>query len=299
MTVISSRASVSFLGNAFALLLLVASPVAMASSDTPLVIGPAASVTGADIDAETLRVPALPRKATLSRPESVSQIASNLYARRTLALEAEKAGLDKSPEVIAALKLARERVLAEARLAKVDDANRPNDQALDALAQATYRANEKRFEAPAQTRARHILIRNDVPEARKKAEDLLAQLKAGADFAALAKTHSGDPGSAANGGDLGFFPAGRMVKPFEDALAALKQTGELSDVVQSPFGFHIIKLEGRRPAGVRPYAEVSEELKYELLNQTLNEARNKELQRIMSDVKADQAAIEAYAKSQR
>jgi parvulin-like peptidyl-prolyl isomerase len=85
----------------------------------------------------------------------------------------------------------------------------------------------------------------DTKQTRAKAEEVLAKLRAGGDFAALAKEHSGDPSNKDNGGDLGWFGRGMMVKPFEDAAFALKP-GELSGVVETQFGYHIIKLEERR-----------------------------------------------------
>ncbi|HYR96583.1 MAG TPA: SurA N-terminal domain-containing protein, partial [Candidatus Binatus sp.] len=132
---------------------------------------------------------------------------------------------------------------------------------------------EERFTEPEQVRARHILVKaapeagdNTKAAARKKAQDLLAAVKAGGDFAALAKKSSDDPGSAANGGDLGLFARGRMTPEFEDAAFAL-DAGDVSDVVETPFGFHVIKVEEHRPAGAKPFetvrAEVAETMKKE------------------------------------
>lgn len=281
----------------FSALMLVAS--AASAADPVLLEGADVKISVTDIDAETFGVPLANKRNTLARPEAVSQIASSLYARRMLARDAERAGLEKSPEVQAALVLARERVLAEARLLQMDKDNRLADAALDSLALANYNAMPKRFEIPEQARARHILIRISTPDAKKKAEDLLAQLRAGADFAKLASTSSEDQGSAPNGGDLGYFGAGRMVKPFEEAVSALKKAGDLSDVVETQFGYHIIKLEDRRPAGVAPFAEVKEALRNELQTKTLTDARNKEIQRVIATGKPNQAAIEALAKSQQ
>ncbi len=139
---------------------------------------------------------------------------------------------------------------------------------------AWYRANEARFRRAEERQASHILIRVDagapeaeVKAAREKAERLLAQLKsAPGDFAKLAREHSQDPGSAPRGGDLGFFGRGMMVKPFEEASFALKE-GELSDIVRSDFGFHIIKLTAIRPEQVRPLAAVRNEIVAELRRQ--------------------------------
>ena len=125
---------------------------------------------------------------------------------------------------------------------------------------------EDKFTEPEQVRARHILVKADgdsSPDAkaaaRKKAEDLLAKVKAGADFAALAKARSEDPGSAANGGDLGLFPRGRMAPPFEEAAFALP-AGGVSGVVETSFGFHVIKIEEHRPGGVKPLEAVHDEI---------------------------------------
>ena len=92
-------------------------------------------------------------------------------------------------------------------------------------------------------------------DAKKKAEDLLSQLKAGADFGALAKDNSDDPGSAARGGDLGFFGRRAMVKPFEDTAFAL-EAGQLSDVVKTNFGYHIIKVLEKRKSQDRTLRQI-------------------------------------------
>ncbi|HEX7481317.1 MAG TPA: peptidylprolyl isomerase [Polyangiales bacterium] len=116
-----------------------------------------------------------------------------------------------------------------------------------------------------QVRARHILIKAEESAsadaklaARKRADDLLTRAKKGEDFATLAKQFSEDTGSAKKGGDLGFNPKGRMVKPFDDAQFALK-AGQLSDVVESQFGYHIIKVEAVREGDV-PVDEAKREL---------------------------------------
>jgi parvulin-like peptidyl-prolyl isomerase len=109
-------------------------------------------------------------------------------------------------------------------------------------AKAYYAAHGTDFDKPEEVRVRHILVKD-----KATAEKLLAQLKGGADFAELAKANSEDPGSKGDGGDLGFFSKGRMVPEFEEAAFKLKP-GELSGVVQTQFGFHILQGVDYHPA---------------------------------------------------
>ena len=144
----------------------------------------------------------------------------------------------------------------------------------DADIKAYYDQNLARYKTDEQRRASHILIAagKDAPAADKaaakaKAEKILAQLrKSPNDFAKLAKENSQDPGSAERGGDLDFFGKGMMVKPFEEAAYALKE-GEISDVVQSDFGFHIIRLTALKAATTRPLSEVKANITDEIRRQ--------------------------------
>jgi len=118
-----------------------------------------------------------------------------------------------------------------------------------------YEARASQFRVDEQRRASHILVKT-----KDEADKLLVELKKSpGSFAELAKKHSQDTGSAANGGDLGWFGKGMMVKPFEDAAFAMKD-GQLSGPVQSEFGYHIIKLTGIQPGKARPFEEVKKEL---------------------------------------
>ena len=144
----------------------------------------------------------------------------------------------------------------------------------DADIKAYYDQNLARYKTDEQRRASHILIAagKDAPAADKaaakaKAEKILAQLrKSPNDFAKLAKENSQDPGSAERGGDLDFFGKGMMVKPFEEAAYSLKE-GEISDVVQSDFGFHIIRLTALKAATTRPLSEVKANITDEIRRQ--------------------------------
>lgn len=137
-----------------------------------------------------------------------------------------------------------------------------------------YAANVERFGQPEERRARHILLLLDADagdeqtrEVSDKAAALLARLREDpSQFEALARSESQDPGSANNGGDLGFFSRGAMVAPFEDAVFAL-QPEQISEVVRSDFGFHIIQLVAVKPTTVRPLADVRGEIVAELSRQ--------------------------------
>ena len=133
-----------------------------------------------------------------------------------------------------------------------------------------YEQNKARYGTEEQRRASHILISaegSDKAGIRKKAEEILATVKANPnDFAKLARENSKDPGSAAQGGDLGFFGRGMMVKPFEETVYRLN-TGEISDLVETDFGFHIIRVTEIKPAQAKPFAEARADIEKELRNQ--------------------------------
>src|SRR2546423_279931 len=171
------------------------------------------------------------------------------------------AGIDKQRKVQLQIMLQQARLLAsmyeEENLAKSVKATQPE---IDAY---------MKDHPEEQVHARHILISIksaeapsegglDKPHARAKAEEVLKRVKAGEDFATLAKENSTDPGSKENGGDLGWFSHGRMVPEFEKAAFAL-QPGQISDIVESPFGFHIIKAEERRTGDPQQAAQQVEQ----------------------------------------
>lgn len=147
----------------------------------------------------------------------------------------------------------------------------------DDEARSFYVENEEMFTQPDQVRARHILISTQgiedeeaVLEARDRAEDLRGQLDDGADFAELAQEHSEGP-SASRGGDLGLFGRGQMVPPFEEAAFAL-EPGEISDIVETQFGYHIIQVTEKVAGGPVPFTDVQGDINQYLLQQKQGEA---------------------------
>lgn len=126
-----------------------------------------------------------------------------------------------------------------------------------------FEKNKDAFAKPAQVHARHILV-----DSEEKAKRIKAQLDAGADFAELAKEESIDKKSAQKGGDLGFFPRGRMVKEFEDAAFSL-EVGKISEPVKTSFGYHIIRVEEKKEEVPAEYDQVKDEVRRKILTEAL------------------------------
>ena len=278
-------------------LLIVASPLAQGADGVVASIPGGASLTAEDIMSDVRRLAPQAQAQVLGRPADVVRLSQNLLTRRELARRAEAEGLQNDPKVAAALRAARERVLSEAALEKAEGVP-PDRAALERLARNQYDADPKKFDTPEQVHVRHILVGAKACEAEAKARDLLARAKQpGADFAALAQANSDDPGSASRGGDLGLFARGKMVPAFEQAAFALKQPGDLSDVVKTDFGYHVIRLEERKPAARQPFEAVRDDLAKSIAQSEARARRQLVLDQIGATIQFDRDAIEALLSS--
>lgn len=162
----------------------------------------------------------------------------------------------------------------------------------DAEVHDFYAGNKDKFEAPEQAHARHILVDVDEKadeksrqEAKAKAEDLLSQIKGGASFEEIAKKSSDCP-SAPQGGDLGFFGHGQMVPEFEQVAFALKP-GEVSGVVSTKFGYHLIRLEDKKDAGLVPETEAAPRIREYLVSQKTEAAVEQRLKKLREKAKIE------------
>jgi peptidyl-prolyl cis-trans isomerase D len=146
----------------------------------------------------------------------------------------------------------------------------------DAQLRAAYAGSMDSFRTPERAKVRHILLmtqgKSDAEKkaALTKAQDLLKQVKSGADFAELAKKNSQDPGSAQNGGDLGFIVRGQTVAPFEKFAFSAKPK-DISDLITTEYGYHIIQVMEKEPARVKPFEEVKDSIAEQLKKQGVNE----------------------------
>lgn len=222
------------------------------------------TITTDDFKRETAVLPPY-LKQMVTTPEGRKEMLDSMVVRELVLQDAVKQGVDKSPEVADRLADMKKRVLVETYLKK-----KVEEQAniTDADLQKIYDQKKDQFKSDAQVRASHILLKTE-----KEAQDVLLQLKTGAKFEDLAKKYSVDP-AGAKGGDLGWFGKGSMIPEFEKVAFALKE-GEVSGIVKTKFGFHIVKLVGRRPAGIIPFAEVKEQIKASLLPEKQQEVFKK------------------------
>jgi|CXWL01.1.fsa_nt_gi peptidyl-prolyl cis-trans isomerase D len=158
-----------------------------------------------------------------------------------------------------------------------------------------YHANEAQYSSQEEVQARHILLKvtAERPDSQAEAEAMAVRrrLEAGEDFAAVAAQVSEDESNKNQGGELGSFARGRMVKPFEDAAFGAK-VGELVGPVKTDFGYHILQVESRRPAGLRPLAEVSAEIRARLLNERTNTGAETRAKAIQAKATSDKVSTE-------
>ena len=167
-----------------------------------------------------------------------------------------------------------------------------------------FDAHKSEFARPEQVHARHILIKTggekSDAQAQKQIEDLKKKIAGGADFAAVARESSDDAGSKTNGGDLGSFGRGQMVKEFEDAAFGAK-IGELVGPVHSPFGYHLLQVIGRTPAGEAPFEQAKEQIRARLAFTRAGDLAQQEAKALAAQLAKDAPksteALAALAKS--
>lgn len=266
------------------------------AADPVLVEGHGVVVRESDILSDAKRMPAEMRASFLARKDSVAQMADAIYVRRVLALRATEGQLDKQADTAAGVRIATDKVLSDAYLAKFDKDHTPDQKLVDAQVRAAYQANKDKYQAPEQAHVAHILIANkDDAKAKEQIDKLRQQAASGADFAQLAKDNSSDSNSALKGGDLGLVSRGQTAPEFEAAAFALGKPGELSPVIKTQFGYHIIKLIEKKPARTMALEEVKPQLEKQFIQQAIQQARTAEVEKINEQTKTDSANLEALS----
>lgn len=210
-------------------------------------------LAGAEFADQLVQVPADRRDA------AVLDLVINM---RLASAAAEAAGMDREPQVVSRLDLARDRTLySEFLRSKFMAAITPE------AVRARYDEEMANYVPAEEIRARHILVNSDQEEL---ARQIIADLDAGGDFARIAAEKSQDPGSGASGGDLGWFKRGMMVKPFEDAAFALEPGQYTRTPVKSDFGWHVILVEEKRMETPPTFEQQGPRIEQELVRETFD-----------------------------
>jgi peptidyl-prolyl cis-trans isomerase C len=196
-----------------------------------------------------------------------------LVDMKVLASQAAKDGLDKSDDFKRRMDQIRQQLLINEYVKVKVDAT-----VTDAMVKARYEKEIAGFTPPEELRARHILVKT-----KDEADAVIKELDAGGDFAKLAADKSQDPGSAKEGGDLGYFAAGDMVAPFEEAAGKLEIGAYTKAPVETQFGFHVIKLEDKRKQKAPAFDDVKDQIRQSVVGEMFTA----QLAAIKKDVKID------------
>lgn len=206
---------------------------------------------------EKLSVPPDQRTQFSTSMERIQRTLERLTVNRALLEELRNVGFDKEPAVIAELQHAINQKLVSLYVAKFTaDVQLPD---LEPALRERYKMSASSLKEPEKVRASHILISTKTrtkEEAKKRAEEVRAKALAGEPFAELVKQYSDDPSARRNNGDLGYFPASQMVPEFSKAAFAMSKEGEISELVESEFGLHIIRYQDRIPPRTPSFEDV-------------------------------------------
>jgi parvulin-like peptidyl-prolyl isomerase len=234
------------------------------------------SVTMLDVDAALLGVPQRMRANVMNNPKRIDELVDRLLTTRQLAAEGKASRLDDNAIFRQAVKLQEERLLSEQDLVNLRETMDIGD--VEQLARERYQVNPGAYAIPGATSARHILIqakdRSD-EDARKLAKEVHDKAVAGEDFIALVKQYSEDPSKGGNDGLVPGADTDAMDPAFAEAVKKLVKPGEISPVVKSQFGYHIIQLAQRTESQARSFAQVKDKIVKEI-DSSLRDVRVKE-----------------------
>jgi len=290
---------------ALAVLIVAADCIAQAqkSGDDVLAENALVKLTRADYETDLLRIPPESRREFAANPGRLTQMLNTLLLDKTLAKQARDSGLDRDDEVARRLALEIDRFLAQAMVGKIQsDAGADFDareSEFVAKARETYLLNKDKYRTSEQVSASHILFdpakHGGSDAALALAKEARAKLVAGADFAQLSREVSDDEAAKGDGGKLGYFGHSRMDPDFTAAAFALKNVGDLSEPVKSAFGWHIIRLDGRRPAADIPFDKARKGILADLKARYAKDVLTAKLDAIRNDpnLKVDKAAVDA------
>jgi peptidyl-prolyl cis-trans isomerase C len=243
-------------------------------------------LTETELVTELSRLPS--RSRSVMNPEGRRRFVENYVLNELIFQEGTSRGYLEDADIVQQVNDLRKRLVVQKVVRDLQDLAPLTDEEV----QKQYDAHPERYSTTT-IRARHILVKDEA-EAKKLREQAVAKPDS---FADLAKEHSIDKASARKGGDLGFFGHGRMVPEFEEVAFSLKSNGEISEIVRTQYGFHIIQLEERREGKPKPFDQVKDQIKSVMRNTQLRERTEQHYEELKAkaNVQIDDAAAERAA----
>jgi peptidyl-prolyl cis-trans isomerase C len=230
------------------------------------------------------------RKMIEKNPQLKEAILWQVVQGAVIAKIAKEKGFDKKPEIKGQQEMIVTNFLATQYLQKevIDKVTITENKV-----KAYYKDHNEVFKTPEMIRVRHILIKvepsatEEVKKtAKAKAEEVLERLKKGEDFAKLSAEVSDDPGTKDKGGDLDFFPKGTMIPAFEEVAFSLKP-GEISGLVETEYGYHIIRMEEKKEAVMEPYEKIKDKVKEQALQEMKKAAATEFVEKALKNAKVE------------
>ena len=272
-----------------AVIILFVSGVASAADPEILARVGNKNITKADIEALISFYPANQQAIIRMDPKNEEALLNNYVTILAVAETARRQGFDKEKNMRKQIQILSDEHLAKGYVQKnVLSKVKVTDKDVEEY----YKNHPKEFEKPETVKARHILIgfkgdmtEDQKKELRKKADDVLKKAKGGDDFAQLASEYSDDPGSKTKGGELGYFPKGNMVPEFENAAFNLKP-GEISNVIETPYGYHIIKVEDKKAGEMPAFDSIKEQVRVKATQDAEQKKINEFIEKAKKDTKA-------------
>jgi peptidyl-prolyl cis-trans isomerase C len=277
---------------AFAAPASAAEPASMSATGAKISSQGKATIYELDVDAHLRTVPPNDRAGFINSPKRIQQMLAHMMLRRNLAIEAREAGLDKDAITQREFELAMEGILMRRRLDQIRDEIQVPD--LEPIARERYLVDKEKFRQPEKVTIVHVLLNTKM----RSADEAIAQLKAWREevvsgkttLEEIAKLHSDDPGAGLNSGVYADSTLETFVKEFADAIRAMKAPGEVSQPVQTEFGYHLIQLKTKTPSRVPPYDEIKTQLVAQAKEKFITDAQRAHIERLQSlpvDASAD------------
>jgi peptidyl-prolyl cis-trans isomerase C len=245
-------------------------------ADDFLIKGDGFSLTEKTLGNSLSLLPLMDKLKVGSSEPALNSFINNEYRNMALYARAEEEGMSRLPEVQQQIQAATRKIIILAYINKLRDSIEIPD--LTPLAKLRYSAEKEKYFVPDEVEVRHLLLKvespSELPEKRQEIEAYRQRLEDGASFELIAASHSDDVTTSRSGGLLGRFGRGKMVPEFEEAAFSLTNPGDISDVLETKYGLHIVQLVARYPARQMPFEEVKariiEELKSEYLQEEMD-----------------------------